>query len=200
MKNIQLPNLDIESTFYGTDTICGIDEVGRGALAGPVVAASVVLDLDNIPKGINDSKKLSKSKRNLIYDQIKNTAKDIGIGEASEKEIDNINILQASLIAMRRAFNQLIISPKVALVDGNFSPQLPCKIKNIIQGDTKSISIAAASIIAKVYRDKLLTSVGKNFPKYNFKNNSGYGTKEHYAAINSFGITIHHRKSFKLIK
>ena len=200
MKNTQLPNLDIENTFYRTDTICGIDEVGRGALAGPVVAAAVVLDLDNIPKGINDSKKLSKSKRNLIYDQIKNTAKDIGIGEASEKEIDNINILQASLIAMSRAFNQLIISPKVALVDGNFSPQLPCKIKNIIQGDTKSISIAAASIIAKVYRDKLLTSVGKNFPKYNFKNNSGYGTKEHYAAINSFGITIHHRKSFKLIK
>jgi len=200
MKNKILPNLDIENTFYKTEIICGIDEVGRGALAGPVIAAAVVLDFNNIPKGINDSKKLSKSKRNLLSDQIKNTAKDISIGEASEKEIDNINILQASLIAMSRAFNNLIISPKVALVDGNISPQLPCKITNVLQGDTKSISIAAASIIAKVYRDELLTSVGKNFPKYNFKNNSGYGTKEHYAAINSYGITVHHRKSFKLIK
>jgi len=200
MKNKILPNLDIENTFYQTNAICGIDEVGRGALAGPVVAAAVILDFNNIPEGINDSKKLSKCKRNIISNHIKNTAIDIAIGEASETEIDNINILQASLIAMYRAFNNLLISPKVALIDGNIAPQLPCKTKNIIKGDSKSISIAAASIIAKVYRDEQLTSVGKSFPKYNFKNNSGYGTKEHYAAINSYGITVHHRKSFKLIK
>ena len=200
MSEKNLPNLKIENSFLKTEIICGIDEVGRGSLAGPVIASAVILNLGNIPKGINDSKKISKTKRCFLYDKIIESSKEVAYGEASVKEIDEINILNASLLAMKRAFNNLSLKVDVTLIDGKFSPNISSKIINIIKGDTKSLSIAAASIMAKVYRDKLLKSLDKKFPKYNFKNNSGYGTKEHYTAISEFGICQHHRKSFKLYK
>lgn len=197
-----LPNIIIEKSYQDkiSGYICGIDEVGRGCLAGPVVAAAVVLNFNSIPIGINDSKKLSKIKRNLISKELKIKAIDIAIGEASSLEIDKINILNASLLAMQRAYRNLTIPIAVALVDGIHSPTINCKTVNIIKGDSKSISIAAASIIAKTYRDNLMEEIGNKYPKYNFKNNAGYGTKEHYQSIQLNGLTKYHRRSFKLFK
>ena len=200
MINKVYPNLKIEKSFLDKEIVCGIDEVGRGCLAGPVIAAAVILDYKNIPKGINDSKKLSKKMREIISNEIKKTSIEVAIGEASVYEIDKLNILNASILAMKRAYYNLPKKPNVALIDGNFSPDINCKVLNIIKGDTKSLSIAAASIIAKVHKDKIFQLLHKKFPKYNFKNNSGYGTKEHYTAISEFGICQHHRKSFKLYK
>tara|TARA_B100000686_G_scaffold305938_1_gene344921 strand:+ start:39052 stop:39666 length:615 start_codon:yes stop_codon:yes gene_type:complete len=196
----KLPNLDIEKKFLNQGLICGIDEVGRGSLAGPVVAAAVILNFNNIPLGINDSKNINKVKRHILYEKIIDVSKNVAFGESSTQEIDKLNILNASLLAMKRAYYNLSIKAEIALVDGNFSPTIKCNVFNIIKGDSKSLSIAAASIIAKVYRDNILKSLDKKFPKYNFKNNAGYGTKEHYAAINKFGISPYHRKSFKLYK
>ena len=197
-----LPNLDIEKSYKKNINgfICGIDEVGRGCLAGPVVAAAIILNFDQIPEGINDSKTISKIKREKIANNIKKYAVDISIGEATNQEIDKINILNASLLAMKRAFDGLNEKTKLALIDGIHSPNINCKTKTIIKGDTKSLSIAAASIIAKVYRDNLMNGIGLIYPKYNFKKNVGYGTKEHYKIINSYGITDYHRKTFKLFK
>lgn len=197
-----LPNIIIEKSYQDkiSGYICGIDEVGRGCLAGPVVAAAVVLNFNSIPIGINDSKKLSKIKRNLISKELKIKAIDIAIGEASSLEIDKINILNASLLAMQRAYRNLTIPIAVALIDGIHSPTINCKTVNIIKGDSKSISIAAASIIAKTYRDNLMEEIGNKYPKYNFKNNVGYGTKEHYQSILLNGLTKYHRRSFKLFK
>lgn len=200
MNNNQLPNLELEKKFLNKGLICGIDEVGRGSLVGPVVAAAIILNFKDIPKGINDSKKVTKAKRLILFEKIKDVAKDIAFGEASVQEINKLNILNASLLAMKRAYNNLSIKADVALIDGNFSPSIQCNTFNINKGDSKSISIAAASIMAKVYRDKILKSLDKKFPKYNFKNNAGYGTKEHYDAIKEFGISPHHRTSFKLYK
>ena len=196
------PNLNIEKSYQHTINgyICGIDEVGRGCLAGPVVAAAIILDFNSIPIGINDSKKISKGKRKIIYDELKITAVDFAIGQASNIEIDKINILNASLLAMKRAYKNLKTPSKLALIDGTYSPEINCKTINIIKGDSKSLSIAAASIIAKQYRDKLMEEIGNKYPKYNFKNNAGYGTKEHYKSIESNGLTEFHRKSFKLFK
>jgi ribonuclease HII len=197
-----LPNLNIEKTYKNTieGYICGIDEVGRGCLAGPVVAAAVILNFDKIPIGINDSKKIPKMKRELISNNIKLYAVDVGIGEATSQEIDTFNILNASLLAMKRAFKALKKPTGLALIDGIYSPNINCKTINIIKGDTKSLSIAAASIIAKEYRDAFMNKVDLIYPKYNFKNNVGYGTKEHYKIIKSDGITNYHRKTFKLLK
>ena len=197
-----LPNIDIEKSYQHkiSGYICGIDEVGRGCLAGPVVAAAVILNFNEIPIGINDSKQLSKIKRRLINEDLKIKAIDIAIGEATNIEIDEINILNASLLAMKRAYENLAIPIKLALIDGIHSPKINCKTINIIKGDSKSLSIAAASIIAKTYRDNLMEDIGKKYPKYNFKNNSGYGTKEHYQSIKLNGLTKYHRKSFKLFK
>lgn len=197
-----LPNLNIEKSYKNSvkGYICGIDEVGRGCLAGPVVAAAVIINFDIIPEGINDSKKISKIKREKIADNIKKYALDIGIGEASSQEIDEINILNASLLAMKRAFEQLKEHTGLALIDGIYSPKINCKTKTIIKGDTKSLSIAAASIVAKEYRDDLMNKIGLIYPKYNFKKNVGYGTKEHYRIIRSYGTTSYHRKTFKLLK
>ena len=196
----QLPSLEIENKFLHKGVICGIDEVGRGCLAGPVVASAVILDINNIPKGINDSKKLSKNKRYILYEEIMKTSKQVAFGQASVDEIDKLNILNASLLAMERAYSNLCRKSDFALVDGKFVPKIKCKVLNIIKGDTKSLSIAAASIMAKVNRDKILQLLHKKFPKYNFINNMGYGTKEHYDAIKEYGICQHHRKSFKLFK
>ena len=197
-----LPNLDIEKSYKKNINgfICGIDEVGRGCLAGPVVAAAIILNFDQIPEGINDSKIISKIKREKIANNIKKYAVDISIGEATNQEIDEINILNASLLAMKRAFESLKEKTELALIDGIHSPNINCKTKSIIKGDTKSLSIAAASIIAKVHRDSLMHGLGLIYPKYNFKKNVGYGTKEHYKIIKSYGITDYHRKTFKLFK
>ena len=197
-----LPNLNIENSYKNiiSGYICGIDEVGRGCLAGPVVAAAIILDFKIIPKDINDSKKLSKIKRENLSEILKDTAIDFAIGEASNKEIDNLNILKASLLAMKRAYEKLKVPSELALIDGPYSPNISCKTDNIIQGDTKSVSIAAASIIAKQSRDNIMKEIGLIYPKYNFKNNAGYGTKEHYKIIESNGITSYHRKSFRLFK
>ena len=201
MGNIK-PDLEIENSYINNvkGYICGIDEVGRGCLAGPVVAAAIIIDFKIIPSGINDSKKLTKIKREEISSVLKKTAIDIAIGEASNIEIDEINILNASLLAMKRAYENLQMSTELALIDGPYSPAIACKTENIIKGDSKSLSIAAASIIAKQYRDNIMKEIGIIYPKYNFKNNSGYGTKEHYNVIELNGLTKYHRKSFKLFR
>ena len=176
--------------------IAGIDEVGRGPLAGPVIAAAVILDRKNIPEGINDSKKIPKAKRILLAEKIKENS-IYAYGAASEIEIDEINILQASLLAMKRASDRLLVVPKTTLIDGNFKPDIKNNTISIIKGDSKSISIAAASILAKVYRDEIMLKYSKQFPEYGFQTNSGYGTKEHLSALKNYGITPIHRKSFK---
>ena len=194
------PTLEIEKEILSISKgkICGIDEVGRGALAGPVISAAVILDFDNVPSNIKDSKKLSQKERELKFSEIISSALDIGIGSSDNREIDDINILQATLLSMKRAYLKLSVHPKVALIDGNKSPDIKCKTKTIINGDNKSLSIAAASIIAKVHRDKLMREIHKKLPCYNFNNNVGYGTKEHYNAIRLNGVSVFHRKSFKL--
>ena len=176
--------------------IAGIDEVGRGPLAGPVIAAAVILDRKNIPEGINDSKKIPKAKRILLAEKIKENS-IYAYGAASEIEIDEINILQASLLAMKRASDRLSVAPKTTLIDGNFKPDIKNNTISIIKGDSKSVSIAAASILAKVYRDEIMLKYSKQFPEYGFQTNSGYGTKEHLSALKNYGITPIHRKSFK---
>ena len=176
--------------------IAGIDEVGRGPLAGPVIAAAVILDRKNIPEGINDSKKIPKAKRILLAEKIKENS-IYSYGAASEIEIDEINILQASLLAMKRASDGLSVVPKTTLIDGNFKPDIKNNTISIIKGDSKSVSIAAASILAKVYRDEIMLKYSKQFPEYGFQTNSGYGTKEHLSALKNYGITPIHRKSFK---
>ena len=175
--------------------IIGVDEVGRGPLAGPVISAAIVLNKEKIPEGINDSKKLSKKKREVINEELISQHK-FAIGIASVEEIDKINILQASLLAMKRAVLNLNIKPQTILVDGNKLPDLEYNMYPIIKGDSKSISIAAASIVAKVYRDKLMQDLSIQYPGYYWEKNSGYGTKQHLLALNNLGVTPIHRKSF----
>ena len=175
--------------------IIGVDEVGRGPLAGPVISAAIVLNKEKIPEGINDSKKLSKKKREVINEELISQHK-FAIGIASVEEIDKINILQASLLAMKRAVLNLNIKPQTILVDGNKLPDLKYNMYPIIKGDSKSISIAAASIIAKVYRDKLMQDLSLQYPGYYWEKNSGYGTKQHLLALDNLGVTPIHRKSF----
>ena len=175
--------------------IIGVDEVGRGPLAGPVISAAIILNKEKIPEGINDSKKLSKKKREVINGELI-SQHSFAIGIASVEEIDKINILQASLLAMKRAVLNLNIKPQTILVDGNKLPDLEYNMYPIIKGDSKSISIAAASIIAKVYRDKLMQDLSLQYPGYYWEKNSGYGTKQHLLALDNLGVTPIHRKSF----
>jgi ribonuclease HII len=175
--------------------IIGVDEVGRGPLAGPVISAAIILNKEKIPEGINDSKKLSKKKREVINEELI-SQHSFAIGIASVEEIDKINILQASLLAMKRAVLNLNIKPQTILVDGNKLPDLEYNMYPIIKGDSKSISIAAASIIAKVYRDKLMQDLSLQYPGYYWEKNSGYGTKQHLLALDNLGVTPIHRKSF----
>lgn len=175
--------------------IIGVDEVGRGPLAGPVISAAIILNKEIIPEGINDSKKLSKKKRIIINEQLI-LHHSYAIGVATVEEIDKINILQASLLAMKRAILGLKIVPKSILVDGNKLPDLEYKMYPIVKGDSKSVSIAAASIIAKVYRDKLMEDLSIQYPGYYWEKNSGYGTKQHLLALNNLGVTPIHRKTF----
>jgi len=192
-----MPDLSLESAFTGL--IAGVDEVGRGPWAGPVVAAAVILDVKRLPTGINDSKKLSAAKREALYDVILASTRS-GIGMATVEEIDELNILQASLLAMRRAVELLGVMPDIALVDGNHAPKLACKVKTVIGGDALSLSIAAASIIAKVTRDRLMCELAAECPGYGWETNAGYGTKTHQDGLSKLGVTKHHRRSFAPIK
>ncbi len=176
--------------------IAGIDEAGRGPLAGPVVAAAVILDPENVPDGIDDSKKLSPAKREKLFVRINAAALAVGIGSASVAEIDAINILQATFLAMRRAAEALSPAPAFAIIDGRDVPPLPCPGEAIVKGDGKSLSIAAASIVAKVTRDRLMLKLARACPGYGWERNKGYGTKAHMDAIRRLGPTAHHRRAF----
>ena len=179
--------------------IAGVDEVGRGSLIGPVYAAAVILKKNIRKKEIKDSKKLTKIDREKLAKYIKKNS-IWTIGSASVKEIEKLNILSASLLAMKRAIKKLKVKPNLVLIDGNKSPELSnYLIKTIIKGDQKIKEISAASIIAKVSRDKLITGISKNFKSYKWHLNAGYGTKEHLRAIKKFGVTKFHRKTFKPI-
>lgn len=192
------PDFNIESTFNGL--IAGVDEVGRGPLAGPVMAAAVILNKNSIPTGIHDSKKLSAKKRESLYTTLHTGGHIIGIGIASVEEIDQINILQATKLAMQRAIYNLPVQPNVALVDGNQLPAFPCHAQAIIGGDALSLSIASASIIAKVTRDRLMQQLSLEYPHYGWERNAGYGTAQHLGAMQLHGITTHHRKSFAPVR
>jgi ribonuclease HII len=183
--------------------VCGIDEAGRGPLAGPVVAAAVVLDPDHMPRGfrrrIDDSKTLTAEERAAALAEIRSCAL-IGIGAASVTEIDRINILRASLLAMRRALRALGIRPDLALVDGNQDPTLPCPVLTVIRGDAKSLSVAAASIVAKETRDLIMRDLAQRYRGYGWEHNAGYATQDHRRAIAALGITVHHRRSFGCVR
>lgn len=180
----------------GYKIICGVDEAGRGPLAGPVYAAAVVLEKGQTIEGVNDSKKLSEKKRELLFDKIINECNDYSIGTASEKEIDELNILQATFLAMKRAVDGLSVKPDCALVDGNQIPNLDCDVTTVVKGDAKSESIAAASILAKVSRDRYMLEMAEKYPQYGFEKHKGYGTKLHYEMIEKYGICDIHRKTF----
>ncbi len=180
----------------GYKTVCGIDEAGRGPLAGPVFAAAVILPDDLGDLGINDSKKLSEKKRDALFDVIKEKAIAWSVGSASEAEIDEINILNATFLAMKRAVEGLSVKPDVALVDGNRKPKTGIEEITLVKGDSKSISIAAASILAKVSRDRYLLELDEKYPEYQFKKHKGYPTALHYEMIKEHGISPVHRLSF----
>jgi ribonuclease HII len=191
------PDFDFElaARAQGYSLICGIDEAGRGPLAGPVVAAAVVLDPENIPRGLNDSKKLDEAAREALFAELVKSAK-IGVGIGDEIRIDRDNILAATLWAMAEAVYNLNEAPHYALVDGNRAPKLNCGVQTIVAGDAHCLSIAAASIIAKVTRDRIMVALHEEFPGYGFARHKGYGTAFHHAALLELGPCIHHRKSF----
>jgi ribonuclease HII len=175
---------------------CGVDEAGRGPWAGPVVAAAVMLNPDSIPQGLNDSKKLSEAKREQLFAQIMQSA-TVGVGIISARQIDELNILQATYLAMKNAIARLNSPPTLALIDGNRAPDLSIRTQTIVAGDAKCLSIAAASIIAKVTRDRIMQDLDAQFPKYGFAAHKGYGTALHMQALQQFGPCSEHRKSYK---
>lgn len=180
----------------GYNIIAGVDEAGRGPLAGPVFASVVILPLDCKIDGLNDSKKLSEKKREYLYDKIIEKAIDYSVASASEKEIDEINILQATFLAMKRALKKIKIRPDIIFVDGNRDPGFDIKTECVVKGDSLIDSISAASILAKVSRDRFIKELAKDYPEYGFEKHKGYGTKAHYEAINKYGISNVHRKTF----
>lgn len=181
----------------GFNVICGVDEAGRGPLAGPVYAAAVILPVGLEIDGLNDSKKLSEKKREMLFDIIREKAVDYSIGIANEKEIDEINILNATFLAMKRAVEGLKTKPDYALIDGNAYPKIgDVTEETVIKGDAKSMSVAAASILAKVSRDRYMLEMAEKYPEYCFEKHKGYGTKLHYEKITEFGISPIHRKTF----
>lgn len=175
---------------------CGVDEAGRGPLAGDVYAAAVVFDKDVIIPGINDSKKLSEKKRELLFDEIIAKAADHSIATASVAEIEELNILGAAMLAMKRAVEGLKILPEAAVIDGNKAPDISCRTITVVKGDARSQSVAAASILAKVARDRYMKELDKQYPQYQFAKHKGYGTKLHYEMIEKYGICPCHRPSF----
>lgn len=192
-----MPDLMLEMGCEGV--VCGVDEAGRGPWAGPVVAAAVILDRERIANGINDSKKLSSIKRSQLNNLILESA-ETAVGIATVEEIDRLNILQATMLAMCRAVEGLPSAPELALVDGNKSPPLSCRTLTIVKGDAKSLSIAAASIVAKVTRDRLMAELAEQYPGYGFERHAGYGTPEHQRALAELGVTPHHRRSYAPIR
>ena len=188
----------LENARY-SDTIqciCGVDEAGRGPLAGPVYAAAVILPRGLVIEGLNDSKKLTEKRREALYDVIVEQAVAYGVGSADEKEIDEINILQATFLAMRRAIAQLFVRPDLALIDGNRDSDFGVPAETVIGGDGKSANIAAASILAKVTRDRVMLEYAEQYPQYGFDVHKGYGTKRHYEALREYGPCPIHRQSF----
>ncbi len=180
----------------GYAVVCGVDEAGRGPLAGPVYAAAVILPDGLDEMGINDSKKMTEKKREALYDIIIENATAYGIGFATETEIDEINILNATFLAMRRAVEAMGVNPDLVLVDGNRKPGTGFEEATLVKGDAKSISISAASILAKVSRDRYMRDLAERHPEYKFEQHKGYGTKLHYEMIEQYGILPDHRKSF----
>ena len=191
-------SLDIENSLRseGYNIICGVDEAGRGPLAGPVFAAAVILPEDCPDIGINDSKKLTEKKRELLFDKITEIALDYSIAIVSEKEIDEIYILNAAMLAMRKAVAGLKIKPDFVLIDGNRLPETGYPERYIVKGDSLSMSIAAASILAKVSRDRYMLSLDEQYPEYCFNKHKGYGTALHYQMLEKYGISPVHRRSF----
>lgn len=188
-------DLENELNLKGFINVGGIDEAGRGPLAGPVCAACVILDKNNIPEGINDSKKLSEKKREALFDKIMETS-IVSYSLVDAKTIDEINIRQATILAMQNAAKGMNVKPDYLLIDGNFTIGLSENESFVIGGDAKSLSIGAASIIAKVTRDRLMEKIHEEYPMYNFKKHKGYGTKEHIEAIKKYGPCPYHRASF----
>lgn len=194
----QIDLWQIEDSFYeqGIITICGVDEAGRGPLAGPVCAAAVILPPHHQIPYLNDSKKLTDKRRRELFPVIKEQALAYGIGLASEKEIDEINILQATFLAMERALTQLKLRPDLALIDGNREKDFGIPVQTVVQGDSRSANIAAASVLAKVTRDDIMLQMAKDYPQYGFENHMGYGTKAHYDALRTYGPAPIHRMTF----
>lgn len=190
--------LKYENEAYadGYQIVCGVDEAGRGPLAGPVYAAAVILPKGYIVDGVNDSKKLSEKKREALFDKIIDECISYSIGIATHEEIDEINILQATFLAMRRAVDGLSVKPDIALIDGNKTPGLDIAERFIIKGDANSANIAAASILAKVSRDRYMLRMAEKYPEYQFEKHKGYGTKLHYEMLEKYGISPIHRKTF----
>lgn len=193
-----MPDLHLES-FYGHHHVVGVDEAGCGSWVGPVVAACVCLDGVTLPEGVNDSKQLSKKKREALYTTLRET-EHVGIGMAGVEEINQLNIVGATKLAMRRAVDALSFAPKILLIDGIRFPKMPYRKVGIPKGDGISLSIAAASIIAKVTRDRLLEKLAEDHPEYGWEQNAGYGTASHQEAIAAHGITPHHRTSYAPIR
>jgi len=196
MSNVNM--WEIENSCYSEkiNIICGVDEAGRGPLAGPVCAAAVILPKELELPGLTDSKKLTDKKRRELFPLIQEQAIAYGIGFASEQEIDELNILQATFLAMQRALDQLKIKPDLALIDGNRERDFGLPVKTVVKGDSLSANIAAASILAKVTRDNLMMEMAEKYPQYGFEIHKGYGTKAHYAALREFGACPIHRASF----
>jgi ribonuclease HII len=187
------PDFALESALDGP--VAGVDEAGRGPWAGPVVAGAAILDPADTPAGIADSKTLSRARREALYDALVDCAR-LGVGIASVAEIDRLNILAATMLAMRRAVDDLGVVPGHVLVDGNRLPELPCPATAVVRGDARCVSIAAASIVAKVTRDRIMADLARAHPGFGWERNAGYGTAEHRAALDALGVTPHHRRSF----
>ncbi|WP_343216868.1 ribonuclease HII [Kistimonas asteriae] len=193
-----------ELSFFVSDDeaiiIAGVDEVGRGPLCGPVVTAAVILDPSRPIEGLNDSKKLSESRREALFDVIKERALAWALGRAEVAEIDQLNILHATMLAMQRAVAGLSVKPSLALIDGNRCPKLPCAAEAVVKGDSRVPEIAAASILAKVARDREMLEMDRQYPGYGIAKHKGYPTKAHLEALVKLGVTPHHRRSFKPVR
>ncbi len=196
MQEITMWEIEDESYAEGFQVICGVDEAGRGPLAGPVCAAAVILPPHTRIPGLNDSKKLTDKKRRELFPVICEQALAYGIGMATEQEIDEINILQATFLAMQRALDGLQVRPDLALIDGNRQKDFGLPVKTVVKGDSLSANIAAASVLAKVTRDDLMIRQAEQFPEYGFEIHKGYGTKAHYAALEQYGPSPIHRMTF----
>ncbi len=202
-----MPDFEIEDSLKCS--VAGVDEAGRGPWAGPVVAGAVLIRdrnlCEELLKGLDDSKKISAKKREMLYEKLREEEQKgklfIGIGKASAEEIDRCNILQATFAAMKRAVEALAVKPDFAIIDGNQTPKdFPCRTRTVVKGDARCMSIAAASIAAKVYRDRLMREMARKYPHYAFEKNAGYGTKAHIDGLKQYGVTPEHRKSYRPIQ